>query len=92
SGGTVGFKGHNRNSFEAAHQACLAVFATVERIMSRTDVRLELRLNGYGNGREAAIRALMGVEGERVRESVVRVTDTTPIKIGGVRAKKLRRL
>lgn len=56
------------------------------------DLQWELFLKGYGQGREAVQRALMSSEGMIMRGSLIRVTDRTPIKIGGTRAKKARRL
>ena len=46
--------------------------------------------NGFGQGREAAFRAMMANEGEQVRSLVKVMTDKTPIKVGGVRPKKRR--
>jgi len=48
--------------------------------------------SGFGQGRDAVFKALMTSEGDDVRPYVLRVTDNTPIKIGGTRAKKTRRL
>ncbi len=46
----------------------------------------------FGQGREAVAAALAGPEGEEIRGRMVRVEDRTPIKIGGTRAPKPRRL
>ena len=54
--------------------------------------RFEVLFKGFGKGREAVYKALMTSEGDDVRPFVTRVTDNTPIKIGGTRAKKTRRL
>jgi len=54
--------------------------------------RFEVLFKGFGQGREAVFKALMTSEGDDVRPFVARVTDNTPIKIGGTRAKKTRRL
>jgi len=54
--------------------------------------RFEVLFKGFGRGREAVYKALMTSEGDDVRPFVSRVTDNTPIKIGGTRAKKMRRL
>ncbi|CAD6890360.1 unnamed protein product [Tilletia controversa] len=56
------------------------------------DLRIETIWNGFGQGREAVFRALMTNEGTDVRNLVKRVTDGTPLKIGGVRPKKRRML
>jgi small subunit ribosomal protein S11 len=55
-------------------------------------VRFEVLFKGFGRGREAVYKALMTSEGDDVRPFITRVTDNTPIKIGGTRAKKTRRL
>ncbi|KAE8244830.1 hypothetical protein A4X13_0g6222 [Tilletia indica] len=56
------------------------------------DLRIETIWNGFGQGREAVFRALMTNEGQEIRNLVKRVTDGTPLKIGGVRPKKRRML
>lgn len=53
---------------------------------------IELILKGYGPGREALVAALNSSQGDEVRRKVSRITDATPIKIGGVRPKKRRKL
>jgi small subunit ribosomal protein S11 len=54
--------------------------------------RLELILRGFGDGREAIKKILLGSEGMLVRPRIVRVTDATRLKFGGQRSKKPRRL
>ncbi|KZO96290.1 translational machinery component [Calocera viscosa TUFC12733] len=92
SGGTVGFRRAQRETFEAAYQVMLRIFQTIKPIAESADIRLEIKLAGFGAGREAVMKAFMGVEGEEARKCVTRITDSTPIKIGGVRAKKLRKI
>ncbi|KAF8204930.1 hypothetical protein BJ912DRAFT_840834 [Pholiota molesta] len=53
---------------------------------------LELFFKGFGEGREAMKTAILGAEGEQIRPIVTRITDRTPIKIGGTRSKKTRRV
>ena len=55
-------------------------------------VKLALKFKGFGWGREAVQKAFMTSEGDKIRSSVMVVEDRTPIKIGGTRAKKARRL
>ena len=55
-------------------------------------VSLSIAFKGFGFGREAVLRAVMASEGDRVRETVYQLKDTTPIKIGGTKARKARRL
>jgi small subunit ribosomal protein S11 len=84
------FKKANRSSYEAAHQAALKVFNAIEEHGKST---IRIAFNGiFGQGREAVAAALAGPEGVRIRNRIVKVEDRTPIKIGGTRAKKPRRL
>ncbi|KAH8106285.1 hypothetical protein BXZ70DRAFT_1004550 [Cristinia sonorae] len=55
-------------------------------------MKVNLFLKGFGQGRDAVHKALISSEGEVVRNAISRVTDITPAKIGGTRAKKRRRL
>lgn len=54
--------------------------------------KLEVVLRGYGAGREAFQKALLGSEGRGIKGKVTRVTDCTRLKFGGVRSKNVRRL
>lgn len=84
------FKKAHRSSYEAAHQAALKVFKAIEE---HGKANIRVAFNGiFGQGREAVAAALAGPEGIRIRPWVVKVEDRTPIKIGGTRAKKPRRL
>lgn len=47
---------------------------------------------GFGQGREALVAALNSSQGDEVRRKISKITDATPIKIGGVRPKKRRKL
>lgn len=93
SGGTCGFKKVNRASYEAGYQCTVRAF---EKILSyREEVgpfSLEIVFKGFGQGRDAMQKALLASEGEKIRPFVSRLTDKTPVKIGGTRAKKARRL
>ena len=53
---------------------------------------VELVLRGFGDGREAIKKILLGSEGMGLRPRIVRVTDATRLKFGGTRSKKPRRL
>ena len=92
SGGKCGFKGQKRATYEAGYQCAVRSFEAIEKIMrDEPKMQIALYMNGFGQGRDAVYRALMASEGEMVRPLVSRVTDVTPIKIGGTRAKKMRR-
>lgn len=101
SGGSCGFKGVNRSGYEAGYQCAVRAFARVKQLALESaemggggsgGARFEVLFKGFGRGREAVYKALMTSEGDGVRPFVTRVTDNTPIKIGGTRAKKTRRL
>lgn len=93
SGGSCGFKKGNRASYEAGYQCAVRMFRWIEEYKKTTpDLEIDLFFKGFGQGREALKGALLAAEGERVRQLVVTITDRTPIKIGGTRAKKTRRL
>lgn len=46
----------------------------------------------FGFGRDAAATALGGPEGADIRNIITRIEDRTPIKIGGTRARRRRRV
>jgi small subunit ribosomal protein S11 len=93
SGGSVGFKGKAEAGYEAGYQCTVRAFARMKEILDeRPATRFEIMLSGSGPGRESVLRSLLTSEGADVRDAINRVTDTTPIKIGGCRAKKARRM
>jgi small subunit ribosomal protein S11 len=53
---------------------------------------MEVVLRGFGRGRDAVVKALMGNEGRGLRDRVIRVSDSTRLKFGGTRSPKPRRL
>ena len=54
--------------------------------------KIELIIKDFGLGREAVMKALMGVEGDYFRNRITKIVDATPLKFGGVRARAVRRL
>ncbi|KAJ1745803.1 hypothetical protein LPJ77_004303 [Coemansia sp. RSA 2523] len=87
SGGLVGFKKAQRAGFEAAYQATASVANTVkERDIFVKNV--EIRLRGFGAGRDAAFKAV----GSLTNWNICAITDVTPIPFNGCRPKKARRL
>lgn len=92
SGGMCGFKGANRSSFEAGYQSAVRIFRVIEKLADKKDFSVALFLKGFGQGRDALKTALLAVEGQNIRSLICSVTDRTPIKIGGTRSKKTRRL
>ena len=53
---------------------------------------IEVVLRGYGPGREAFQKALLGQEGRDINQLVSKVTDGTRLKFGGTRSPAVRRL
>lgn len=93
SGGSCGFKKSNRAGYEAGYKCATGAFVTLQDEQKKgIDLQWEMFLKGFGQGREAVQKALLSAEGLPVRDLLVRVTDKTPIKIGGTRAPKARRL
>ncbi|EXX71870.1 mitochondrial 37S ribosomal protein uS11m [Rhizophagus irregularis] len=88
SGGSVGFKKSQRGGYEAAHQAAIGVIQKIkEKNLNVKNV--EICINGFGPGRDAAFKAIANVENQW---NVRRITDTTPLPFNGCRPRKLRRL
>lgn len=94
SSGLCGFKNVQRSGYEAGYQCAVKMFQNIAQHVeeSASTIKIELLFKGFGAGREALYRALMTTEGETIRKMISRMTDTTPLKIGGTRAKKARRL
>jgi len=93
SGGSCGFKKGNRSSYEAGYQCTVRAFEKIVDYRKETgQFSLEIIFKGFGQGRDAMQKALLASEGEKIRPFVSRLTDETPVKIGGTRAKKARRL
>ncbi len=53
---------------------------------------IEVIMRGYGPGREAFQKALLGTEGRSIKQLIVKVTDATRLKFGGTRSPQVRRL
>ena len=92
SGGRCGFKHSRRGEYEAGYQCAVRIFQKIEDLLAQKRFRLELIYKGFGPGRQALDSALLTTEGENIRPLLSRLTDQTPLKIGGTRAKKARRL
>ncbi len=59
----------------------------------RSTPKIRVAFKGmFGQGREAVAAALVGPEGLGIKPLIYRVEDRTPIKIGGTRPRKARRL
>lgn len=93
SAGNIGFRKGGRGSFDAAYQlAAFALRQMQEKAMTRDMQSLHVVMRGFGPGREAVTKALLGTEGRFIRQRITSVTDATRLKHGGTRSKKPRRL
>jgi small subunit ribosomal protein S11 len=91
--GNIGFRKAGRSTYDAAYQLAAFVFSRIQDkgLLPQIE-RLEVVYRGFGQGREAVTKAILGSEGRRIRPLVVRLSDSTRLKFGGVRSKKPRRL
>lgn len=93
SAGQLGFRHSGRKHYDSAFQLASYVFARMSEAGVSQDIQhLELYLRGFGAGREAVTKALLGAEGKLLRGKVTKVADTTRLKFGGTRSPKPRRL
>lgn len=96
SGGRVGAKKSNRATPETAYRCMKYMFEVIgqelKSLGGNTSMQIVLCLCGFGHGRDAAYRSLLTTEGAETARLITRLVDTTPIKIGGTRAQKARRL
>ena len=93
STGNLGFRKANRGTYDAAYQLGAYMMKRIRDNGLLTKIeKLELVLRGFGDGREAIKKILLGQEGMGLRPRIVRVTDATRLKFGGTRSKKPRRL
>ncbi|SPO31521.1 related to ribosomal protein YmS18, mitochondrial [Ustilago trichophora] len=93
SGGSVGFKKSARSGYEAGYRAAFSMFGKINEFKDAWRIsHLEVLWNGFGQGREAVYRALLAGEGQGTKNLISKMTDKTPVKIGGVRPKKRRML
>ena len=93
SAGNIGFRKAGRGSYDAAyHLAAFVLKQVQERGLLRQIQQLEVVLRGFGAGREAVTKAILGAEGRFIRTSITAVVDATRLKFGGTRSPKPRRL
>ncbi|GAA5872508.1 hypothetical protein JCM3774_006840 [Rhodotorula dairenensis] len=104
SAGSAGYKGAARGTYDAAVEVSLKMFKKIHDLVEPPvlsggkklkaagppPTELELVWKGFGQGRDAVFRTLMSADGDNIRHLVRRVTDATPLKIGGTRPKKRR--
>ncbi|KAI5956860.1 hypothetical protein KGF54_000478 [Candida jiufengensis] len=91
--GQLGFRKSQRQEYEAGFQVSSKMFKIIqERNYIGPNDKIELILKNFGKGREAFQAALLGKEGSFLKNNIVRISDSTVIRFGGNRPKKLRRL
>ena len=91
--GTLGFRKSHRGGYDPAYQLSSYMMGKIQERGFLMDIKsLEVVLRGYGPGREAFTKVLLGDEGKIIRNLVTQVTDATRLKFGGTRSKRVRRL
>ncbi|CAK7211899.1 hypothetical protein SBRCBS47491_001279 [Sporothrix bragantina] len=93
SGGNLGFRKSNRGSYDAAYQlGAYAVDKLYQGNWHKKIQHMRVTLRGFGPGREALTKILLGTEGRPLRDKITQVSDTTRLKFGGSRSRAPRRL
>ncbi|QIX01854.1 hypothetical protein AMS68_007371 [Peltaster fructicola] len=93
STGNIGFRKGGRGSYDAAYQLGAFAMKQIQEKGMLQDVRkLEVVLRGFGAGREAIQKILLGTEGRLLRRRITAVMDATRLKFGGDRSPNPRRL
>lgn len=91
--GNLGFRKANRKHYDSAYQLGAYVIDKMHQKNLVSQIKkLEVVLRGFGQGREAVVKVLMGNEGKLLRPKITRVADSTRLKFGGTRSPKRRRL
>jgi small subunit ribosomal protein S11 len=91
--GNIGFRKAGRGTYDAGYQLAAFLMSRIQDKGLLPQIqRLELIYRGFGPGREAVTKAILGKEGQKIRPLVVRLSDSTRLKFGGTRSKKPRRL
>lgn len=91
--GNLGFRKSNRKHYDSAYQLGAYVIDKMhQKGLVNKIQKLEVVLRGFGQGREAVVKVLMGNEGKFLRPKIMRVSDATRLKFGGTRSPRMRRL
>ncbi|KAF1833580.1 mitochondrial ribosomal protein-like protein subunit S18 [Decorospora gaudefroyi] len=91
--GNIGFRKAGRGTYDAGYQLAAFLMTRIQDKGLLPQIqKLELIYRGFGPGREAVTKAILGSEGKRIRPLIVKLADSTRLKFGGVRSKKPRRL
>ncbi|KAI1776820.1 translational machinery component [Hypoxylon cercidicola] len=93
SAGNIGIKKAKRGTYDAAYQLTAYIIDKLHQGNWHNKIKtMEVVLRGFGAGREAATKVLLGTEGRMLRDKIVKVSDATRLKFGGTRSPKPRRL
>ncbi|KAI0171903.1 translational machinery component [Hypoxylon sp. FL1284] len=93
STGNIGIKKSKRGTYDAAYQLTAFVIDKLHQGSWHNKIKImEVVLRGFGSGREAATKILLGSEGRMLRDKIVKVSDATRLKFGGTRSPRPRRL
>lgn len=91
--GNLGFRKSNRKHYDSAYQLGAYVIDKLQQQGWHNKIgSLEVVLRGFGPGREAITKVILGNEGKLLRKKITKVSDSTRLKFGGTRSKKPRRL
>jgi len=91
--GNIGFRKAGRGTYDAAYQLAAFLMSRIQDKGLLPQIqKLELAYRGFGQGREAVTKAILGAEGKKIRPLIVKLSDSTRLKFGGTRSKKPRRL
>ncbi|KAH7085949.1 hypothetical protein BKA63DRAFT_29735 [Paraphoma chrysanthemicola] len=91
--GNIGFRKAGRGTYDAAYQLAAFVMSRIkDKGLLPQIKKVEMIYRGFGPGREAVTKAILGSEGKQIRPLIVKLSDSTRLKFGGVRSKKPRRL
>jgi small subunit ribosomal protein S11 len=91
--GNIGFRKAGRGTYDAGYQLAAFVMSRIQDKGLLPQIKkIELIYRGFGPGREAVTKAILGSEGKRIRGLICKLSDSTRLKFGGVRSKKPRRL
>lgn len=84
SAGGIGFKGSKKSTPYAAQRT---MEETLGKLKNFGIKEVDVFIRGIGSGRDSAVRALQNAD-----FNVLTIKDVTPVKHGGVRPKKVRRV
>ncbi|KAJ5587777.1 Myosin light chain kinase-like protein [Penicillium hispanicum] len=85
--GQIGFRKAGRSGFDPAYQLSSHVMSQIQERGYLLDIKqIEVVYRGFGKGRDAFTKVLLGNEGRHLRGLVSRVTDSTRVKFGAPQA------